>query len=1561
MLKKISKILARILLSLLLILITIWVALHFSPVQTWLVKKVAGRLSKELRTEVEVGHVDFSFFHQILLEDVLIRDRQKDTLAYAGSVEAKLNDWFFLKDEIIVYKLDLKKINLYAHRSDSIWNYQFLLDYFQKPPASKPSKPIQIQLKEIRVQSCRILQKDEWTGTDMAGSIGYLGIKSKQINLSDQLAELEEVTLEQPLFSIRDYTGKKTASVPLSETEYHRKNDTLSYVPSGWNISVQKMSINRGQFISKIEVDRPIYNHFDESNIRFYNIQGNFKTVRFRGDSLTARTELAAKERCGFEVKKLKANLIWHPEGMEFHELSIQTPYSRLGSYFAMRYRRFNHDMNRFLNHVRLEGDFDKSDIHTNDIAYFAPELKNWNLPFKISGSAKGTLEHLNARNLELLTAESSQFEGDLQIDSLFDIDAMRIQLTGKKLITTYEDVARFYPAVRRLTNPNIASIQQVQWKGNFSGKLNDFHTNGVFETTIGKITTNLHLQFPSKKAPLYEGTIAADQFNLRSFLGIQELGKLSMHAKLNGKGYELKDIQTGIDAKIQLIEYNDYPYSNLSIQTQIKNKRIEGQITIADPNVKGALKGEIITSTDRNHYKLDGEISQLNFKKIKLWDKDIDLSGKIESAFDMKNLNDISGMIRLWDASFLAEGEKLSFDFLGLSQQTISDSVRLLEIQTNEFEANLKGQYNLVRLPALIQQLIANYFPSYINPPKEKPGSQAFSFEIFARNISPFLNLFSLPLSGFNQSSLTGSIDVSQNKFNTSIHVPAFAYQQIDFKDLYIESNSNIDQLALNGQIGNILISDNLSMPSTQFTFRAANDTGFISLNTRASQTLNDASLQSRFRATASGFIFNFLPSTLVLNDKTWTLSDASDLQISKNNLFSDGIKLVSGNEELFLYTHPSETGNYNDLSIELKKVEAGEMLPLLFTDPRIEGSVSGKIDVINPLGKYMIEATLNAERFRFNNDSIGRLPIEANFNSSNGDINYRIESENLGYLFTIKGKTNISDPARLFTDNIVEINQTPLRLLEPYLAGILSQIKGTGTGILRVKGDALKPDLIGEVRLQGASLVVDYTKCRYLIRDGSPVQFEEGKLLFNQLQVTDTTGKKAIFRGDLKHQFFNQMQFNLSFQSEDNNKGILVLNTTKKDNSLFYGKVIAKANGSITGPLSNIQIKLKGEPTDSSRIYLTTSDSRVTGTANFIVFKQYGTEQKAVGKLSDISQVTVDLDMTVNPFAKAYIILDEITNDIIEGQGRGSINLRVGTNERTTMTGNFSITSGRYNFNWQSLFKRPFIISGGTINWNGDPYDARINIDANYLVEKVSLPAIYASGCSNERSDLMVVANLSNTLKNPEIKFRFELPQGHPCKNNPLTNTSLNQLYSNTDELNRQVISLLLVGSFVTGTNTGALGNAGIGSTFFSNAAGTLSEFVAQQVTSGLGAVIKNIPALKDLKLDPYVTFTPGLISGTQAQGLGFQGTGSFGFTSRMLNGRMLLKAGGSVLVAAGQSSTVQNNNQLTPDLSLEWLVSPDGKLRLIGFYRTVYDIQRRNDRTGVSFSYVKEFDKW
>ena len=60
-----------------------------------------SRLSKTLGAEVSVKNVSFSFFNRLNLEGTLVRDKQKDTILYAGQVKVRITDWFFLKDKAV--------------------------------------------------------------------------------------------------------------------------------------------------------------------------------------------------------------------------------------------------------------------------------------------------------------------------------------------------------------------------------------------------------------------------------------------------------------------------------------------------------------------------------------------------------------------------------------------------------------------------------------------------------------------------------------------------------------------------------------------------------------------------------------------------------------------------------------------------------------------------------------------------------------------------------------------------------------------------------------------------------------------------------------------------------------------------------------------------------------------------------------------------------------------------------------------------------------------------------------------------------------------------------------------------------------------------------------------------------------------------------------------------------------------------------------------------------------------------------------------------------------------
>ncbi len=1558
MFRRLFKILSRVFITILLLLVTIWILVQFTPVQNWLAKLAARKLSNDLKTEVSVKHVDFALFNKVLLEGVLIKDLKKDTLAYIGRAGMNITDWFFLKDKAEVSYLSLENTNLYLHRTDSIWNYQFLIDYFSGPPSTKKKRSIEFSIKQLVLTKIHLLSKDEWIGQNQEMSLAYLKLDVNKFDPKGKKIELENFEINDPSFSIYNYTGTKPKLTPKTEEEFHLNDSIEKWNSGGWAISATSVSIKNGEFKNDNQTDRPAFTSFDGAHLRLFAINGTFSNLKLSGDTIQSKILISAKERSGFIVNELQADMIWHTTGMEFKNLNLETPNSKLGDYFAMKYANFNHDMVQFVTHVRLESNFKNSKLHSNDIAFFAPELKDMESMIYISGKTKGSIDHLKGDSISITTGKNTLFEGKFTIDGLPDINNTFLDINASRFSTTYSDAAIIYPAIKKITTPSLNQIRYLNYKGSFTGYIKDFVTFGTIETNLGTLVTDLNLKLPKGKEPIYSGKLKTNGFELGTFLNEKRIGKISIEGSLKGKGFNPNTLFAEIDGQLKQFEVYGYNYHNITAKGIADRKKFDGALAINDSNLIVNLTGLVDFGKDTPVYNVNGEIYKSNFKNLGFTNKNLSLSGNIDFNFQVKNIDDFMGTAIIKNAVLLSDTNRLPFDSLYLSNLFIDSGKKQFILRSNEINATMRGNYKLLYLPDVALGFLHNYFPSYINPPRKKIADQDFDFDITTNNINPFLELFSLPVSGFNQSTIKGSVNIQQNKFNLETRVPSFVYNSILFNEVNITGLSNLSNLSLQGTISEIKFSDSLRLPNTSFIFTAANDTGSVSIKTSASQTLKDADLKARFKASRDGFAITFQPSTLLVNDKRWTIKDESDIFIGKGKLFSNGITITSGNEELLAYTEPSATGTGNDFVVEVKKFEIGDLMPYFLPDPRLEGSVTGRIDIISPLGKMNLDIDLTADQFRFNNDSIGKVAIAGNYNSLSGIINYKINSNNLGHEFAINGNTNIFDSKNITTDNTIEIENEELSLLEKYLSVIMKELKGTGKGTIRVTGDAKAPDIIGTVTLNDASFLLDYTKCRYSFAQGTVLNFEKGAIDFGTIKLKDTTGRFGTFSGKLYHQFFNDMAFDMNFKADDARRGLLVINTTKKDNSLFYGKVIANASGSITGPANNMKLTLRGEPTDSSSIYLPTSDSRVTGTANFIVFRKYGKEMKAETEIKDVSSLTVDLDVIANPYAKIYLILDEITNDIIEGQGNGAINLKVGTNERTTMTGNFQITKGKYTFNWESLFKRPFLINNGTINWNGDPYDARINIDATYLVEDAALLPELTNGCSSERHKIYVVSNLSNTLKNPVIKFRFELPQGHPCRNNPLTISGLNQLYNNEDELNRQVFSLLLLGSFNSANSTSSFRGNNISSTILSNAAGTISEFLAQQITVGLDAVLKNIPGINKLKLDPYVTFTPGVITSAQAQGIGFQGVGNFGFTRSLLNGKILLKAGGSVLVSNEQTSLL-GNNQLTPDISIEWLITPDGKLRLIGFYRSIIDAQRQSNRTGISLSYVKDFE--
>ena len=517
-LKKVYNIFLKILLAFFVLILVVWLLLQTAFFQNFIVRKVAGRLSKDLHSKVSIQHVDLELFDKMLLQGTLVLDQHNDTLLYAGSVKVNITDWFFWKDNITLKYIGLDDAIINLNRTDSVWNYQFLADYFSGPKKkSEPSSDvIQLHLQDIQLNRAKIWQRDEWKGQNILVSLNKLNFNADTFDLKNNIINISSVIVDHPLFSQYDYTGKRPEDTTSSSPEQVGESNTaLQWNTDGWRVSIKKIQINDGGIAIEKQTDRPAYSdRFDENRIVVSNLNGTFKDFLFLKDTLQANVEVSAKERSGLAIKKLSADLKFTPKLLELNRLDLVTNKSHLTNYYAMRYNSFNEDMQNFVHNVTVEGRFENSILNSDDLSFFAPEVAAWKEIFSLSGNVKGTIDNLSAKKIIIKAGANNYLDGEISLRGLPNIDETFIDFRSRDLLTNYAELARLIPSLRNITNPNLAALGKIKFTGSYTGFIRDFVTYGTLSTDIGSLQTDLQMQFHTGEKAVYNGRILTGNFN---------------------------------------------------------------------------------------------------------------------------------------------------------------------------------------------------------------------------------------------------------------------------------------------------------------------------------------------------------------------------------------------------------------------------------------------------------------------------------------------------------------------------------------------------------------------------------------------------------------------------------------------------------------------------------------------------------------------------------------------------------------------------------------------------------------------------------------------------------------------------------------------------------------------------------------------------------------------------------------------------------------------------------------------------------------------------------------
>lgn len=1509
------------------------------------------------------------------LEGVLIKDQQKDTLLSAGSITVNINDWFFLKDRIELQYAGLKDVNIHLKRTGPVWNYQFLADYFGGGGSKKSGKPIQFDLKKIVLENIHLLQEDQWRGEDQEMALGHLVIVADVFDLSKKTIALQKLKFEKPFFSITNYEGNRPDSLRPKDVNVKIKNDTahLRWNPDHWSIRIEELAIEDGRFRTILKGEPPTDAYFDGSNIDFASINGQFKGLRLSNDSIIAEARLSTKERSGLQVDQLNAHVVFHPEAMEFSQLDLRTPKSRLHDYFAMRFATFD-DLSSFISKVTMEGNFDEAVIHSDDIAYFAPVLSTWKKSISVRGRVRGTLEDLSAKNLVIQAGNNTYLNGNINLSGLPDINKTYIDFDANDFRTTYADASSIIPALKGITSPRLDRLQYVRFKGNFAGFINDFVTFGSIETALGTLVSDLNMKFRPNGLVSYGGTLGTPDFDLGSFLDVKEIGKISFKGKIDGSGLDGKTLAANLDGNIARFTANGYTYENLEIKGRLAKRKFNGEFFSKDPNLDAYLNGLVDFSGKVPRFDLEADINKADLKRINLTNENIEFAGKFFFDFEGNDIDNFLGSARVADADLLHDGLRIPFDSLVLESKVL-DNNKVITLMSNEFDAALVGEFSIAELPDAFNNFLNKYYPSYIRPSKKLPENENFSFVITTKNVQDYLQLFNDDLKGFNYSTITGRINNRENLLDINAEIPQFTYGNTAFYDLKLKGTGDLTRLTLQTDIADVYINDSLHFPGTAISINSANDTSDVSISTSANQTLNSANIAGKVITRTNGVSILFKKSDFDINGKNWTIQENGELVLSRDLVSAEGVKIFNGQQEIRITSVPSDISNTNDIKVELQKVNIGDFSPYFVKSNRLEGLLTGTVDIIDPFGKLQVDIGADAEEFRLDDDSIGRVKLAGNYNARTGKVNFTSISENKDYPFNLKGTYVIADSSREDELDIgVKLENTRIDLLERYLNTIFTEMNGFATGNLRIVGPPKRLKYLGDIDLRDGRIKVGFTNVVYKI-PSAKFRFAEDRIDFGSFNIQDTLGNTGVLnRGILRHQSFDQMDFDF----EMNTGKLLALNTNNQTTDPFYGKVIARASLKLTGPLEDMVMSVRGQAADSSSFFIRAGGGRESGEADFIVWKTYGTEMQQQESTRG-SKLTMLMDITATNLVNMNVIIDEINNDVMTAVGHGNLKIKASTAGELEMTGQVNIDQGNYNFNFQSLLRKPFTLSGEAgsyLRWNGDPYNADMKVTAEYKADNVKFSdlgdqSLLQTGGDVEyikkfRGQVKVIAHLTGQLMKPDIKFELEMPENSPLRNDPLITNLLQRIENDPNELNKQVAFLIILNSFgplSTSSQAGLGGQAWEGLV-----SSSISGFISNQLDKEFSKIMRKVFNDESLKVNFNAQLYNGaylLNNGGTANSFNIDRTSlNFSLAKSMFRERLTFTFGSAFDFGLTQAQARATNNlQFLPDITAEWKLRPDGKLLLTFFYRDSYNVQSasgKQNRSGAGISYRRDFER-
>ena len=1114
---------------------------------------------------------------------------------------------------------------------------------------------------------------------------------------------------------------------------------------------------------------------------------------------------LTLREKSGFYLKNLTTNATIDTNQLEFKDLLLETPNTRLSDYLLMKYGSFK-DFGSFISKVYMKVNFKNSKINSSDVTYFAPQLARSNIILELDGQATGFINDLKAKNLAVRSGQATYLKGDFSIKGLPTLKNTMLDLKVDQFSTNKKDldliIFRATGSKKSLIPPIATKFGNINFKGRFTGFTNDFIAFGEIKTRLGRVVTDINMKIDGKGYPRYSGVVKAYDFNLGELLDRKDLGRTTLTANITGSGFNLNSLQERVKGDIRYFDYNGYRYSNINVNGSFIDKLFQGLIKINDNNIKLDFDGSIDLKPQLPIFNFNASVRGANLHTLNFTKDTVQIDADLTTNFTGSNLENIQGAfaiskIRLTDTenSFIIDSVNLVAIGIG--------SNRELKIESDILDASIKGEYDLKTLPDYFKSVANQYIPS-LRMKFLTPGKQNFEFVLKIKYFEPLSMLLMPALKIPDGAKFNGKFVSAENIANLNGFAKLIQFNKIKINNLIIDESTSAQAMNVFITSDRIDITDSLYIQNVNVANILRNDSLSLNIKLSDKNATNQLDLNSlvEFRDTGNEMIrLSVLPSDVIINNEVWKIQEKVSFSFDEgrgpNDSFSlfrrtkiTGFELFRDNQMLTLDGIISKDPA-DELLIGFNKFKLTTFNPITQASGiSLRGELNGDAKFAGILDKPKVEAEIKIDTLHFNNILIGDLNLNAGFDDQTRLINVAVDIENQGSkTLEIDGTYNANSDQNSLDMNVM-MNNNEVVIFQPFLKTLVTNMNGKVSANLEVTGKITQPRIDGTIAFNDAGMTVNYLKTPYRITDEFKV--ENSVIMLNSFKLRDINNTEALVNGTVN--MANPLNPDIQINIVANNP-FMALNTTAKDNPLYYGTAFGTGVFSFNGPTNDMRINIDAKTGAGTVFNIPLNSSSIVSKNDFITFvaKDSSLNKPKVTSFKGLV-MTLSLKVDENSEVNIFTDLGKLT-------GRGnSENLRLNITSLGDfeMFGAYLISTGKFEFTAQDFINKIFKINGGgSIRWTGNPVEAAINLSAIYEVRASLRPLYIAAGRPplEQRVPVEAMMNLSGPLLTPTIAFDLNFPADAYIKD------ELQSYLSDVNNTNQQALSLIVRRSFADG----------------------------------------------------------------------------------------------------------------------------------------------------------------